>query len=103
MIQLIERDEEQQLQTVKLTDSELASIEKQQQALMDDAKYSTQFYKRKQLNDAGRYELNQYVTNKFECSKWWYEYEIDLNQLNQRATLDEQVDSTQLIRDAFRA
>lgn len=103
MIQLIERDEEQQLQTVKLTDSELASIEKQQKALMNDAKYSTQFYRRKQLNDLGRYELNQYVTNKFECSKWWYEYEIDLNQLNQRATLDEQVDSTQLIRDAFRA
>lgn len=103
MIQLIERDEEQQLQTVKLTDSELASIEKQQQALMNDAKYSTQFYRRKQLNDLGRYELNQYVTNKFECSKWWYEYEIDLNQLNQRAILDEQDNATELIRDAFRA
>lgn len=103
MIQLIERDEEQQLQTVKLTDSGLASIEKQQQALMNDAKYSTQFYRRKQLNDLGRYELNQYVTNKFKCSKWWYEYEIDLNQLNQRAILDEQDNATQLIRDAFRA
>ena len=103
MIQLIERDEEQGLQTVKLTDSELASIEKQQQALMNDDKYSAQFYKSRQLNEAGRYELNMFVYDKFKCSNWWYEYQIDLSSFSNRQILDEQDNATELIRDAFRA
>lgn len=103
MIRLVELDDEQQIQTIKLTDSELELVESYRQSLMSDNKYSMRFYKSRQLNDAGRYELNTFVYNQFACSAWWYEYELDLSSFNKRAMHDEQQDATELIRDAFRA
>lgn len=103
MIELIERDDAGQLQTLQLDDSELELIDSYRQKLMSDSKYSMQFYRSRQLNDAGRYVLNMLVYDKFKCSNWWYEYELDLSSFSTRQILGEQADSTELIQQAFRA